>query len=170
MIYIISILLGLTLLNGDLSNPSFERVTAKHKSQKNSECNIFIEINNNNDWEKYKYELNTIFNKNTPCKEILIYKSIKNVKIKDRNSKEKEFDLNIGTIINNPPYGLKIKTIIHFDNVDISSNSYRSKVNYSTQIKKDTGYISNISIDNKTKINNSTIGKKYRYDTYKKIY
>lgn len=161
--YGVIVLVLINFLHADLEslveNPSFDKITAKYHARKNNKCNIFIEILNNNDWEKKKNRLNVQMKRMSGCRVVTIYKIIQNIKVKERNLKKDEFDINIGTIIKNPPFGLKIKTITIIKNSDITSSNCESKVNMGTYVKTKTGYINNISIDSKTKIKHSEIGR-----------
>ncbi len=50
----------------DSVNISYQEVKTKHASKKDGECNIYIEINGNEDWDEKKDELNTIIDNFTP--------------------------------------------------------------------------------------------------------
>jgi len=84
----------------------------------NNKCDIFIEINNNSDWEREKEKLNTIIDKSTSCRKISIYKIIRNV----RSKKRKDWNLKIGTLIKNLPMGMKIEVSTRIENSDLSTS------------------------------------------------
>ena len=141
-------------------NPAFEQVTARHKAYKSKknkdECSKYIEVNGNTDWEEKKEELNTIIENGSKCKEFYIYKVIRNVHVHDGNINHDEFDINLGTIIKQMSYGMKVTTITKIENSDISDGYYKSQANLGNFIESKTIIGADIKV--KTEVKNSKIG------------
>ena len=157
MKYIILILVIFYEINAlDSFNISFEQVRVKQLAKNNSECYIHIEVNGNKEWEENKEKLNTIIDKKNKCREIVIYKYIKNVDILSQN--------NIGTIIQKHN-NVNVKTITIIKNSNIRSSSLNfnsnSKLNIGNFIETspfETTYLNNIEMRSNILIENSNIG------------
>jgi hypothetical protein len=145
----------------DTTNLSYEAVKTKHASKKNNECNIYVDINGNEDWKEKKDELNTIIEKSNKCREIVIYKSIKNVDTVNGNGSN-GFDINIGAIIKKHR-NLNIRTITIIENSTIKGGYFNSNSNVGNSIGSNSGstYANNVRMESNIKINDSQIGSDF---------
>ncbi|HFU76212.1 MAG TPA: hypothetical protein ENK66_08210 [Arcobacter sp.] len=158
---LVSLLFFGGLLFADIGdNLSYEKVKVKQGVKKGStknKCYMYVDINGNEEWDDKKEELHTIIEQSNPCKKILIYKSIKNVRTRD-GSNSKEFDINIGTIIKKNSH-IDIKEITIVDNSTISDGYFKSTANVGSSIN--TGgktHLNNVRMSSTVKIDDSKIG------------
>lgn len=147
----------------DSVNLSYEKVKIKQKSEKKSnsnKCYMYVYINGNDDWDEKKDELNTIIDNSNNCKKITIYKSINNVRTSNGNGRDKEFDVNIGTIIKKNGH-IDIETITVVNNSNIKNGYFGSTANVGNVIKtgrKSDIKMNNVKMTNRTEIKNSNLG------------
>ena len=173
MIKIISvcfILLTSSIFAEDLVNYSYQQSMIKAKAKKMNKsnsskrrtCYIYVNINGNRDWKKYKHKLNTnIRNNRSNCKNYVIYKVIKNVNTNSyrtsaKNSSDKDYKINLGAIVEeNSNIDIKIYTIVK--NSKLNNGFSEQKVN--TGIVDNSNDIDNVKYDVHSKIDNSEVGQ-----------
>lgn len=145
----------------DNMNISYEEVKTKHASKKNGECNIHVEIDGNEDWEEKKEELNTIIDKSNKCREIVIFKSIKNVNIRNGNNSD-DVDINLGAIIKKNSH-IKIRTVTLIENSNIKDGYLNSTANIGNSIGTNTGNINvnDVYMESNIEIKDSQIGSNF---------
>jgi len=145
----------------DNMNMSYEAVKTKHASKKNGECNIHVEINGNEDWEEKKDELNTVIEKSNKCREIVIYKSIKNVNTRKGNSSD-GVDINLGAIIKKNSH-IKIRTVTIIENSSIKDGYLNSASNIGNRIGTGTGNtnVNDVHMESNIQIKDSQIGSDF---------
>jgi len=145
----------------DSVNISYQEVKTKQASKKDGKCNIYVDINGNEDWDEKKDELNTIIDSSNKCREIIIYKSIKNVNTSNGNGSD-DFDINIGAIIKkNSDVNIRTVTIIensHITNGYINSNS---NIGNSIGSSSSNTYVNNVRMKSNIRINDSKIGSDF---------
>lgn len=156
-------LVSILLFSEDMPyNYSFKKTIIKQKSNKsNKKCALYVEINGNEDWEKKKYELNTIINNSNKCRVINIYKSIRNVHTRKGKNSDSAYEINIGTILKKNK-NLKIKTILIIENSNLKNGYSPSQINIGNSIN--SNYINNIEIKSSMIINNSSLGAQSEQD------
>lgn len=140
------------------------KVRAKQNNNRNSRntCYIYVDINGNKDWRKYKHELNTnIRNTKSKCKKYMIYKVINNVKANfyrtnASNNLNTEYKINLGAIVEeNADVDIQIYTIVK--NSKLNSGMFEQKVN--TGIVNKSSDIDGVNYNVNSSIDNSTVGQ-----------
>jgi len=145
----------------DSVNISYQEVKTKHAAKKDGECNIHIKINGNEDWDEKKDELNTIIDSSNKCREITIYKSIKNVNTSNGNGSD-GFDINIGAIIKkNSNVNIKTVTIIEDSNIKDGYFNSNSNIGNSISSSSSTTYVNNVRMESNIRINDTQIGSDF---------
>jgi len=157
-----------TLLGEDLVNYSYKesRIKSKVLNQTNSKnkktCYIYVNINGNTKWRKYKHKLNTtIRNNQNNCKKYVIYKVIKNVhanyySTNASNSSNKDYKINLGAIVEeNSNIDIKIYTIVK--NSKLNSGFLEQKAN--TGIINNSNSIDGVNYKVHSNIEKSEVGQ-----------
>lgn len=159
------------MLSLNAENLNYKQVRVKAKSRSNHPCYIYVEVDGNQDWKRYKEELNTVLNEKTKCKKITIYKIIKNVHTtrngflpkldNSKNSSNGDFDINLGVIIKNSNANVEVITVVK--NSKVGGGFMEKKANTGIVTSRDE--FGDIEAENKkyqstTKIQNSNVGTK----------
>ena len=169
----VNILLGLSLLSIALfadiqgsTNEGYKKVRVKQKAEKDSEkskgneCYKYIEINGNREWDEKKDELNTTVERYNECREVVIYKSIKNVHTRSGNGNNSKIDIDLGTEIKKSDR-VNVKSTIKIENSSIKGGYLRSRSRVGVNIGSGDGrvvHLNNVKIESNINIDNSHIG------------
>ncbi len=167
--FIISILFFSFLHGEDLVNYSYQQSRIKtkakqmHKSHKTRQiCYIYVNINGNREWRRYKDRLNTtIRNNQNSCKKYIIYKIVQNVHTNSyrtgaSNSSNKDYKINLGAIVEeNANIDIQIFTIVK--NSKIRNGFFEQNVN--TGIVNSSNNIEDTKYDVHSNVQNSKIGQ-----------
>jgi len=156
------------LFSEDLVNYSYmqSRIKSKVRNKLNSKnkkvCYIYVNINGNREWRKYKNKLNTTIRKNQHmCKRYVIYKVVKNVhtsyfRSSASNSSNKNYKINLGAIVEeNSNIDIQIYTIIK--NSKLNSGFSEQKVN--TGIVNSSNDIDGVRYKVHSNIKSSEVGQ-----------
>ncbi|MEA2110925.1 MAG: hypothetical protein U9P71_02635 [Campylobacterota bacterium] len=148
---LILLLLLQTLYSEDFGsvNSNYKQVRIKSKAKKHSSnsriCNVYIEIDGNNDWNEHKNKLHEDINECSPkTKKYVIYKIIKNVNTDWRrtsanNSSDCEFDINLGIFVDqNSDIDIEIHTVVK--NSTLKDGYSKQKTNTGVVTKSSSGY------------------------------
>ncbi len=164
---ILSFFLLTTALLADIqsgTNDAYKKVMVKQKAKKASgkdnECYKYVEINGNSEWDEKKDELNITVDKSNDCREVLIYKSIKNVHTRSGNGDDSKYDIDIGTKIEKSDK-VNVKSIIKIENSSIKAGYTGSNSNIGVNIgsgDRRVIHLNNVKIESDIKIDNSHIG------------
>jgi len=160
--------LATTILGEDLVNYSYKesRIKSKVLNQSNSKnkkvCYIYVNINGNTKWRKYKHKLNTtIRNNQQNCKKYVIYKVIKNVhanyySTSASNSSDKDYKINLGAIVEeNSNIDIQIYTIVK--NSKLNSGFLEQKAN--TGIVNSSNSVDGVNYNVHSSIEGSEVGQ-----------
>ncbi len=153
----------------DLVNYSYQqsriKTKAKHvyKSRKTRRiCYIYVNINGNREWRRYKDRLNTtIRNNQNSCKKYVIYKIVQNVhtnfyRTNASNTSNKDYKINLGAIVKeNADIDIQIFTIVKNSKI---RNGF-SEQNVNTGIVNTSNNIDNTKYDVHSNVQNSKIGQ-----------
>lgn len=140
----------------EFTNEAFKKTTARHKSKRTTEdsrqCYVYVEVDGNHDWRKFKDELNTMVD-NSQCRTLTVYKLIKSVSVRERKpNNDSEFDYNLGVIVRD------LNKLRKIDVTTIVRNSRLRTGKSNLGVYLEDGKTRNMDIKTDVRIKDSSIG------------